>query len=170
MKKRNNKKAEGVLGIGFGTMFSIFLIIIFIIIAIYAITKFLDATDCSKEGLFTQDLQQKINSAFNSQTTNATFSANLPSKIDYVCFGNMTSEFKGNFAEVGEDLSIYEGRDANLFFYPREKSCIKTKQILHLDMDNMLKKNNPFCIPVVNGKIIIKVSKGFNKGTVTLSY
>jgi hypothetical protein len=32
----------------------------------------------------------------------------------------------------------------------------------------LFRSDNPYCIPVVNGKVIIQVSKGFNQGLVTL--
>jgi len=168
MKKRG-KKAEGFLGMGFGMIFSIFLIIVFIITAVYAIKQFLDYTNCSVTGIFLKDLQDDITGVFNRQFSSFPFQRNLPSGIQYVCFANFSNNLRGQYVDIGQDLSIYEGTKNNLFFYPRGKACIKTKQINNLDIASMTKLDNPYCVPVVKGKVVIRISKGFSQGLVTLS-
>jgi hypothetical protein len=171
MKKGDkNKKAEGFLGMGFGMIFSIFLIIIFIIIAIYAIKAFLDFQKCSQIGLFIRDFQDEVNNVFNSQSNGIPFKRNLPSNLQYVCFGNLSKTIKGSNMEIGEDLAGFSIGNDNMFFYPRENACnLKTKYVSHLNMGEIIKNNNPYCIPVIKGKITIKISKGFNEGLVKIS-
>ena len=167
MKKRG-KKAEGFMGMGFGMIFSIFLIVIFIIVAVYAIKQFLDFKDCSTTGLFLSDLQSEVTNVFSKQASSFDFSKSLPSGIQYVCFANFSKELKGEYIDIGQDLSIYEGTGNNLFFYPRGKACVKTKRILNINLAEITKIDNPYCIQNVRGKVTIRVSKGFNQGLVTL--
>lgn len=168
MKKRG-KKAEGFLGMGFGMIFSIFLIIIFIITAVYAIKQFLSWGDCTKVGTFLNDFQNEVSTIFNSQHSSVSFPGTLPYGVKYVCFTNFSDKVRGQFLDIGQDLSFYGGTRDNLFFYPRGKACIKAKQILNLNMASITKIDNPYCIPVVKGKITIGISKGFNQGLVNLA-
>ena len=169
MKKRVGKKAQGFLGMGFGMIFSIFLIIIFIAVAIYAITKFLDYKDCIQIGTFMGDLQDEVSVVFNRQAGDFPFPRTLPTKIDFVCFGNLSKPIKGSSQDIGQDLARYDVEGSNMFFYPRENACLKTNTITHLNITSMTKKDNPYCIPVINGKITITVSRGFAEGLVKLS-
>lgn len=167
MKKRG-KKAEGFVGMGFGMIFSIFLIIFFVMVAFYAIKTFLDYKSCTQVGTFLNDLQSKITTLFNSQSSTINFPTNLPTGIKYICFANLSNPIKGSFQDIGSSLGQY-GTDSNLYFYPREKACIKTKQINNINLSTIIKNDNPYCIPVRNGKITMKISKGFNQGLVTIS-
>ncbi|MBS3078764.1 hypothetical protein J4218_01455 [Candidatus Pacearchaeota archaeon] len=168
MKKRVSKKAEGFLGMGFGMIFSIFLIVIFLIVAIYAITKFLDYKNCSQVGLFIKNFQDEITVAFNKQQSSFPFEAALPTNIKYVCFANFSKAMKGSYSDIGMKLQSFDNR-YNMFFYPREKSCIATKGITHLNLDLIIKDSNPYCIPASRGRIEIQILKGFNDGLVRIA-
>lgn len=152
-------------------IFSIFLIIVFIITAIYAIKNFLDYKDCSITGVFLKDLQDMITTVFNKQGGISNFQGNLPSGIKYVCFANFSENVKGSNSDIGNDLKFYGGSSDNLFFYPRAKACggLKTKKINNLNLPSIIKTDNPYCIPVINGKVTIRVSKGLSQGLVMLS-
>lgn len=168
MKKRN-KKAEGFLGMGFGMIFSIFLIIIFIAVAIYAIGVFVNFSKCSQIGMFMDKLQNEINTAFNSQYTEKEFPGQLPSNLKYVCFANFSKSIKGDYEQIGEDLERYSNDNHNMFFYPRQKACtLPSKFISHINITSISKTDNPNCFQIVNGKVKIKILKGFNEGLVKL--
>ena len=154
---------------GFGMIFSIFLIIIFIMTAVYVIIQFLKWTDCMKVGTFLNDFQNEISTVFNSQHSSIDLKRNLPSGIKYVCFANFSDKIKGQYEDIGQDLSVYEGTGDNLFFYPSADACIKTKRINNLNMADIIRIDNPYCIPIVKGKVIIGLSKGFNKGLVSVA-
>ena len=53
-----------------------------------------------------------------------------------------------------------------MFFYPQKKACIKAVNIEHVDMAEL---TNPYCIEVENGKIEIKIEKGFYDALVRVS-
>ena len=164
------KKAQQILGMSFGVIFSILLIIFFIIIAGIVISHFLRVQDCTKTGIFIDNLKKDIDKTWNSQIDSHPFTGNLPGKIEYVCFADLTKSSKGNFKDFFGDFSLYEGREANLFFYPSASACeMPYQNILHIDMEKMVQNQNPFCIGVKSGKISIKVDKSLNNPLVRLS-
>lgn len=171
MKKRGkNKKAEGFMGMGFGMIFSIFLIIFFFIVAFIAIGKFLEMRDCSQVGIFYKDFQYEVDRVWSSQTSHKDFSGILPPKVKYVCFADFSKPIKGPNVEIGDDLSIFEGTQKNLFLYPREAGCeMETYELAHIDLETMTKTENPYCIDVDRGSIIINLGKESGQGIVRLS-
>ena len=86
------KLAQQTMGIPFGLIFAIFLIVVFIVIAFIAVRHFLDIGSCSETGLFYDSLQKKVNEALSSQLSDFKFDINLPSGIQKVCFGNLSAD------------------------------------------------------------------------------
>ena len=162
-KKRFDKRGQEVLGISFGMIFSIFLIIFFILIAFIVIKEFLHARDCAEIAFFIDKFEIDVKKTWNSQIDSHTFSSNLPSGIKYVCFSDVSIPFKGEFQEIGNDLGLYKGKNANLFFYPTGKSCeLPYHNIPNLDIENIISRENPNCIEVKKGRIEIKIEKDLN--------
>lgn len=157
----NNRKAQGgVFGLSFGVIFSIFLIIFFIIVAFFVIRAFLETQKCAQIGIFKDDFQNEIKKAWNSPKQISTFKGRLPSSLEYVCFANLSKSLSGIYNEVGEVISIYDGEDANLFLYPIEKTCdILYHNIEYLDLNNIISSRNPYCIEIKNGNINIEIQK-----------
>jgi hypothetical protein len=156
-----NKKAQGVFGLSFSVIFSIFLIIFFIIIAFLVIRSFLGTQKCAQVAIFAEDFQNEVKKAWNSPLQISTFKGRLPSNLDYVCFANFSrnKNLVGEYKEIGEDLSIYEGRNANLFLYPIENTCdLPYHNIKYLDLANIISEKNPYCIEV-DGNVDIKIQK-----------
>ena len=108
MKKRfiKNKKGQEVLGLSFGIIFSIILIVFFIVIAGIVIKSFLGAQDCARLGIFIDRLEKDVDKSWNSPSDSHTFKGDLPSKIDYICFGNLTEASKGEFKDIGYELGF----------------------------------------------------------------
>lgn len=156
---KKNKKAQEVFGMPFSTIFSIFLIVVFIVVAFYAIRYFINIGKCSETGLFLDDFQNAIDNAWQSQSSSKTFSNSLPSAIEYVCFADLSkaSSSTGKEKEIYTELRKNADYTANLFFYPQKKACIKAANIKYIEMP----EGNPYCIPVKNGKVEIKIEKGF---------
>jgi len=155
-----SKRSQGVLGLSFSVIFSIFLIIFFVIIAFIVIKSFLGTQRCAQVGIFVEDFQDEIKKAWNSPKQISTFKGRLPSKIEYVCFANLSQSIRGKDAEVGEIISIYEGEDANMFFSPVEYTCdLPYHNIKYLDVEKIISSRNPYCIEVEKGKIDIEIIK-----------
>lgn len=165
-----SKKAQGSIEMSFGMIFSIILIIFFVAIAIVVIRYFLNVQACAKIGIFLDGFQTDVDKTWNSQSNSFSFKSTLPSGIEYVCFGDLEKPIKGEFeGEISMNIGVFKGQKANLFFYPREKSCkIQYKTIAHLDTQEMIKNNNPYCIKVDSGSINFRIQKGFNQKLVTI--
>ena len=169
-----NKRGQGIFGISFGTIFSVILIIFFIVIAFIVIRSFLNTQKCAKIGIFVDGFKADIKDAWNSQSSSFLFPNNpnlvvLPSNIDYVCFANLSADFNGDNFDIENEIGLYQGQNANLFFYPNKNTCnMPYHNIEHLDIEKITALNNPYCIAVDGGKVVIQIEKGFNDALVSL--
>ena len=77
---------RGALQISFGMLFSVILIVAFIVVAFYAINVFLNLQKCSEMGLYKSDLQSAVDRAWLSEEASEIFEAKVPSNIDFACF------------------------------------------------------------------------------------
>ncbi len=166
---KRGKKAQ-IFGISFGIIFSVLLIIFFVVIAFIVINSFLKTQKCAQVGFFIEDFKNEIKDAWNSQSSSFEFKTNLPSNLDYVCFANLSANFKGEYLDIGEDIGVFQGQNANLFFSPRKNACDMAHQnIEHLDIGKITSLKNPYCIAVNKGKIKINIEKGFNDNLIGVS-
>jgi hypothetical protein len=169
MKKVMNKSGQETLGISFGVIFSIILIIFFIVVAGIVIRSFLGTKNCAEIGIFVDRFESEVKKTWNSQSFKGQFNGILPTSIDFVCFGNLSNSITGPFQDEGYDIGLYEGRRANTFFYPTTKACeMPFVQINHLDVDRITGTNNPNCIPVDKGRIVIDIEKGLTDRLVNI--
>lgn len=171
----NSKRSQEVFGMSFGVIFSIILIVFILVVAGIAVNHFLGLKKCTQIGLFIEDFAEEggdIDTAWNSQKFIDEIDYALPSNLDYVCFANLSNSIKGGSIEskVYSDISIYKFANGNMFFYPREKACnMPYVTVKHIDINKITESKNPYCIPVEDGKIRIKIEKGFNEEFVRLS-
>src|SRR3989344_4168341 len=120
---KEGKKGEGSLGISFGVIFSIILIVFFILIAGIVINSFLGSQKCAQVGIFVDNFGSEIEKSWSSPKVNSIFNGKLPSGIEYVCFMDLDKSVKGDFRAIGIELGRYGGGDENMFLYPVESSC-----------------------------------------------
>jgi hypothetical protein len=166
LKTYKSKKSQEIFGMSFGMIFSIILIVFFVIVAIIAIKAFLDVQKCAKVGLFLSNFQDEIDSAWNANDITLEFKGNLPSGIKQICFSNTTNAFSGPDKELGIELDIYP--DKNMFLLPSNKACdMSENNILHLDINSITRTNNPYCIDVKNGKFTM-IIENENNGLVKI--
>ena len=175
MLKKRGKKGQQILGMSFSVIFSILLIVFFILIAFIVINSFLKTKKCAQIGMFADDFQTKVTQTWNSQKDDLTETFRLPSSLDYVCFMNLTSPINAKNQEmdqIGFDLDIYEGRRPapNMFLYSDKKACeMPYHTIKHLDLEKITALENPYCIRIDDGVISIDLKKGFNDRLVSVS-
>lgn len=138
------------MSLPFGMIFSIILIVIFIVIAFIAIKYFLDIGDCAKVGQFYGELQKKVDDAWRSQESSFEISISLPSGVQEICFSNLSEAKLASSPGVEyKELKRYSVYDANTFIYPPSKSCeMPYKLINHINVSEMTKTKNPYCISV----------------------
>jgi len=172
-KKGKSKKAEGVFGMGFGMIFSIILIVFFLVVAFIAIKSFLGTQKCAQVGIFKDNFQTEIDKAWNSQKSDFEFKGRLPTQIKYACFTDLSKPITatGTSGNIGRELGVYQGELANLFLYPVESACeMAYHEISHLDIDRIISSSkNPYCIPVDSGNINIQIKKDFGDKLVSIS-
>jgi len=173
MKKRGfaGKRAEGSMEMSFSMIFTVILIVFFILVSFMAIRYLLKLQTCNQIGGFVDEFQSKVTDIWNSQKEDYELKKTLPTAIEYVCFANLEDNFKGDNNEILEELEFYQGGfDSNMFIYPKEKACdMPAQKIKHLDIEKITKTKNPYCIQVIRGKINIKIEKDFLDELVTIS-
>jgi len=166
MEKKSGQRKAQIMGMPISVIFSIFLIVIFLVVAFFAIKHFLEIGKCSETGMFIEDLRSSIDEAWKSQSSSKTFTTSLPSGLEYVCFANLQEEANGNTREKEIYAELKKNADytANMFFYPVKKACLSSSKIEHIEI-----KNNPYCFEVKDGKVEIKIEKGFFDDVVKVS-
>jgi len=146
------------MGMPFGVIFAIFLIVVFVVVAFIAISNFLDIGNASKVGMFYQDLQTEVNKARNSQSSEFEFKINLPNKIEKVCFANLSAKITSNFEDY-EMIKNYDIYEANTFLLPPENAeNMQWKNINYINITKITESKNPYCVLVSNN---LKIKKDF---------
>tara|TARA_Y100000310_G_scaffold337377_1_gene424298 strand:+ start:1084 stop:1602 length:519 start_codon:yes stop_codon:yes gene_type:complete len=157
-----DKFGQSTMGLPFGIIFALFLIVVFIVIAFIAVNYFLDIGKCASVGMFYEELQGEVNDVLVSQETdNVEFEVDLPSGIERVCFWD-TGGDTTRTASVLEDydkISIYQVQDANVFLIPPGKACeMQFKKIENINITEITSERNPYCVDAGRGLVL---SKGF---------
>jgi len=161
---------RGDIQVSFSMIFSIILIIAFIAVVIYAITIIYGWSKCANTGIFKQDLQGKIDNVWNLDESSSEFKESLPSGIEQVCFINLERESAGSNKDFYDSFKKY-GYRGNMFFYPIEKACedLRAFDIKHINITAITNQDNPKCFKNINGKVSIRIDKGFYDALVKLS-
>ena len=142
------KRGQEVFGMSFGMIFSIILIIVFIAVAVYAILALKGMGECTELGTFYDDLQTEVTKVWRagSGEIHKEFSARVPSKIEAVCFGNLTttaiSTADGKIQLKLNDEGLKE--EDNVFLYPPENACdgdLSSYKLKHIKFANFFCAN-----------------------------
>ena len=145
--KKGDKSGQHIMGLPFSIIFSIFLIVIFIVIAFIAIRSFLDFGKCGSVNKFYDNFQEKIDEAWKSDSSEFDFKISLPSGIDMVCFADLESSSRGGEKEkeIYDEIELY--REANTFLMPPGDSCNhEYENIKHINISEITKTKNPYCV------------------------
>ncbi len=140
-------KLKGELNLSFGMIFSIILIVAFIVFAFYAIKKFIDFQDTINIEKFKDDLQYDIDSMWRSSEGSQPVEYILPKKITAAC--------------------LKEDEYENLYF--ESKNIIPGKKLVHVDFDKTLDGKNFVCFENTNGKVNMILKKDFDEVLVTIT-
>jgi len=154
------------MNLSFGMIFSIILIVIFLVFAFYAIKAFLKFQDSSTKGKFLDDLKSDVDRVWKAAESSQEKTYSLPSKIVSVCFVDFSTSAIGRNAGIYSELKkAYYGAE-NLVLYPVGSSEVESAQIKNIDLVEMTKDENPFCIESVKGKLKLTLAKNFNDALV----
>lgn len=167
------KKGQTIMGMSFGVIFSIIIIIFILAIAGYATNYFLGLSKCSKVGLFQDGLQNEIDKAWTSGIYQGTFPIDgnplgLPSAIKKVCFGGLTQNPLDS-ADVQDELlnKYFLDESREIYMYPPDKACdgsLGSNRLDHVAIGGF------FCVDVVDGEIdVFRLGKRTTEDVVTIS-
>ena len=146
------------MGMPFGMIFAIFLIVVFVVIAFVAVSSFLDIGESASVGLFYDELQTAINDAVQGQESNSNFIINLPGDIEKICFANLSASITNPGSEY-DAIRNYDVYTANTFLLPPEKAQnMQWKNIDRINVTKITAVKNPYCVSVGDG---LKIKKGF---------
>ncbi len=148
------KKAQQSVGMSFGMIFSIILIIAFVAFAFKAITFFLDFGSSSQLIQFYEDFQDKIDDAWTTASLEEIYEFDLPSQITHVCFANFSAPLTGT-QELSSQIKSYD-YDSNIFLIPQKKASTPMREIEHLDIESITRIQNPFCVENPGAITIVK--------------
>jgi len=163
------KSGQMFLGLSFNMMFSLFLIVFFVIIAFIVINAFLKTQKCAQVGLFIEDFEIEIERAWNSQSQlRPDVKFTLPSGVSHVCFSNLSAPLVGGFSDIGRVITRYDVRNT-MFLYPPEQTCDMARIVVrNLDLEVINSDMNPYCIMAEDGKVLITIEKKFNERNVLI--
>lgn len=174
MKRGMNTKGQGIMGLPFSMIFSIILIIFFVIAAIIAIKIFWNPNACafsdqSQESLFLENLRTVVQEVWNSDRSDSDFAIKLPTKITKVCFMDTTKTAKGKNSALYDELQLYSQGKNNLYLYPGKKACegFRGINLEHVNTAEITKLENPYCIENTKDPKF-RIQKGFYDALVTI--
>ena len=173
----NKKRAQ--MKLSFGMIFSIILIIIFLSVAFYAITKFLDLKDDIQVGDSINKLESDVNRIWRATQASEEHTYVFPEKIELVCFIDYDKDSKGEFTtykEGSELVNIYKKlrkrtniHNKNLFFYPiGSGGSTGAYNLKHINLTKITSEDNPYCFENFNGKTSMILKKEFGKNSVII--
>jgi len=137
---------RGQLKLSFGMIFSIFLIIIFLALAVYMIIKFINMQHSIQIEIFKNDLQVDIDAMWQSQQGSREVEYYLPEKINTVCFTD------NDYQNLIFDSEKFTG-GAN---------------IEHIDID-VITLEGDYCIENIGGKVSMVLIKDYGETLVRIT-
>jgi len=143
------KNSKGQMNLSFGMIFSIILIIIFLVFGFYAIKKFVELQQEVQIEQFIEDFQNDVDKMWKSPQGSNEVTYSLPTKITSICFIN--------------DEKVYE----NLRF--TSKNVIPGEKINNIDIGKITEEENPFCIENIDGKVGFIITKNYGETLVTVT-
>ncbi len=154
--------------LSFGMIFTIILIVAFMAFAFYAIQKFLGMQRTLEVGSFASTFQEDINRMWKSSEGSQEKEYYLPKRIEKVCIIDYSSNLRGKNKEIGDKLKQVFYEKENIFFYPLGSAeGLDALAIEHLDLKEITKEENPFCIEN-SGKIKVIIKKDYENSLVII--
>jgi hypothetical protein len=165
------KKRVAQLNLSFGMIFSIILIVIFLVFAFWAITKFLGLGETAQVASFKTNLQNDVDRLWKgSQGSWSPESGySLPKKIEYVCFLDFSKSAVGKNKELYPELGqANSGGEENLIFYPIGSAELISLKIEEINLEKITENDNPYCIKNQNGKVMMTIEKNYGENLVLI--
>lgn len=153
----------------FGMIFSIILIIIFLAVAFYGISKFLEFKDLTQTSKFVKDLQVDVDKMWGGFQGSEEFTYLLPNRIKLVCLIDYNSPSRGEYKEEYEELEQAFFEEENLFFYPVGSGVGRDGSVIrHLNITSTTENNNPLCFENKDGRVKISIIQDYGENSVRI--
>jgi hypothetical protein len=162
---------DGQFNLSFGFIVSIILIIIFLVFAFFVIQKFLGLQKEASIGLFINDFESDIDKMWKSSQGSQQTSYSIPLKVEYICFADFSidPDKRGSMQGFYDGLQLYYKGSENLFFYPPSSAeGMNAIKIEHINITEITKQDNPYCIKTQNGKVTVTIKKGYGESQVEI--
>lgn len=121
--------------LSFGMIFSIILIILFLIVGFFAIQKFLKFQDQAQVIDFHQYLGKEIDKVFKSTSSSSLIESNLPKNVKMVCVKESSSgtivglygDYIGSYTSGGSDyrIDLYGEKTYSKLGHTNPEKCVK---------------------------------------------
>lgn len=146
MKRGEQKRAQ--MKISFGMIFSIILIIAFLVFGFYGVKFFINLQEKAKFAKFQDDFQDDIDQLWRSTQGSQNLEYTLPKGVEKVCI-------------VKSDFS-------NIVFEPREEfRDVETIKLEHVDFESSIGSSKSLCFDN-NDKVKISIKKEFGSDLVEI--
>jgi hypothetical protein len=164
------KQKRGQMKLSFGMIFSIILIVLFLAVAFFAISKFFDIQNSITIGKFADEFQNDIDKIWKSQQGSQPKEYSLPKGVISVCFVDYATQSKGERTHIYEGLRQAYFENENMIFYPvGSGQGLDAKEIKHINLEEITESENPFCIDNLNGKMNVILKKDFGETLVVIT-
>ena len=163
MKKGCSVKRKAQMNLSFGMIFSVFLIVFFLVFAFFAVKKFIGISDTTKIYDFVLSLQSRINDVMKSDHGSINFEYRiLPTSVDRVCLVDFSASPKGvNLGDFQTFQKYSSGMDKNLIIDPVSKwKGMNSFVIENINLQQITENENPYCFTIDNGVATATISKG----------
>ena len=161
---------HGQMKLSFGMIFSIILIIIFLIFTFYAIRTLLRMNDSVTIGKFYDSIQGDVDNIWQASQGSQEEIYPLPGKIKKVCFIDYESPETGIDSDKYEELSLEYSSNQNIVFFPLGSgNSMNSGRINHIDLDKITENNNPLCFENIDGKVSMNIEKEYGEQLATIN-
>jgi len=159
------------MGMSFGMIFSIILIVFFIVVGGIAVNAFLKWQKEMQLGLAIKELDGAIKLAFNSENYDKTVKISFPSGVQEVCFINWSAQVSSDASNIDSEIFNYARKQThkienNFFIYSPDRDYnIRFATVKYIDLTS----KNPICITLKNSVASIKIQRTFENPLVRVS-
>lgn len=175
MEKRgkSSKKAQ-IMGMPFQFIFALILVAVALFVGFFVIKMFLDRAEQANINLFANEIKSEVSDLQNAESAEKVSTFILSRNFEYVCFLNQSKQCNSNIDNFCTEYKMWINSDKdNMFLLPLGKAehydaytawhiACGTKECINFT-------TNPLCIPVEDGKVLIKLTKESGLNPVKIS-
>lgn len=177
-KRRDNKKGQ-IMGMPFQFIFAIILVAVALFVGFYVIKMFLNQAEQARINDFVKNqLEYEIKNVWMTEESTITKDLPFSKNFDYICFLNQSKSCSSTTMPPGSNFcSEYQiwtntNKD-NLFLVPLGKAEeYNTKTAWHIvcgTKECISFSTNPYCLPVHEGKVSVRLVKESGNSLVMIS-